>query len=194
VHYQPSALIGVDTWQNMATGFEIGTRFHSAPVIRLADARPMHLGHTVKADARWHIYAFSGAADAAAPNSAICDLCDYLENDSQSALRVHTPDGEDIDALIDVRAVFQQGFRDLAFDSMPQLLRPAKGRYGLVDSEKVFCPGLKGSGDIFDMRGIDRDQGCILVVRPDQYVAHVLPLDAYSELAAFFGGFMLPAG
>jgi phenol 2-monooxygenase len=31
------------------------------------------------------------------------------------------------------------------------------------------------------------------VVRPDQYVAHVLPLDAYGELAAFFAGFMTPA-
>jgi phenol 2-monooxygenase len=26
------------------------------------------------------------------------------------------------------------------------------------------------------------------VVRPDQYVAHVLPLDGYDELSAFFAG------
>jgi hypothetical protein len=32
----------------------------------------------------------------------------------------------------------------------------------------------------------------MVVVRPDQYVAHVLPLDARQELAAFFAGFMLP--
>ena len=31
----------------------IGTRFHSAPVIRLADAKPVHLGHVVKADGRF---------------------------------------------------------------------------------------------------------------------------------------------
>ena len=43
---------------------------------------------------------------------------------------------------------------------------------------------------MFDLRGIDRERGCIVVVRPDQYVAHVLPLDAYEELAAFFDGFM----
>lgn len=30
-----------------------------------------------------------------------------------------------------------------------------------------------------------------MVVRPDQYVAHVLPLDAHDELAEFFEGFML---
>jgi hypothetical protein len=29
-----------------------------------------------------------------------------------------------------------------------------------------------------------------VVVRPDQYVAHVLPLDGHQELAAFFAGFM----
>jgi phenol 2-monooxygenase len=44
------------------------------------------------------------------------------------------------------------------------------------------------------MRGIDRDRGCMVVVRPDQYVAHVLPLDGHAELAAYFDGFMLRAG
>ena len=44
------------------------------------------------------------------------------------------------------------------------------------------------------MRGVDRDQGCMVVVRPDQYVAHVLPLNADAELAAYFDGFMLRAG
>ena len=32
----------------------------------------------------------------------------------------------------------------------------------------------------------------MVVVRPDQYVAHILPLDAHRELAAFFDGFMKP--
>jgi phenol 2-monooxygenase len=45
-------------------------------------------------------------------------------------------------------------------------------------------------GDIFDMRGIDRAQGCMVVVRPDQYVAHVLPLDAYAALSQFFAGIL----
>ena len=70
----------------------------------------------------------------------------------------------------------------------------AKGRYGLRDYEKMFCPDLKSRHDIFDMRGIDRNSGCMVVVRPDQYVAHVLPLDAYAELAAFFDGFMTSTG
>jgi phenol 2-monooxygenase len=31
----------------------------------------------------------------------------------------------------------------------------------------------------------------MVVVRPDQYVAHVLPLDGFQQLAAFFDGFMM---
>ena len=92
-----------------------------------------------------------------------------------------------------MRAVFQQGHRELALDAIPGLLRPRKGRFGLIDYEKAFCPDPKGGADIFDRRGIDRAAGCIVVVRPDQFVANVLPLDGHQELAAFFSGFMLPA-
>ena len=102
----------------------------------------------------------------------------------------HTRKGEDIDAVIDFRAVFQQTFDQLAYEHMPSLLRPKTGKLGLQDHEKIFCVDHKGLGDIFDLRGIDRERGCMVVVRPDQYVAHVLPLDGYGELAAFFAGFL----
>ena len=72
---------------------------------------------------------------------------------------------------------------------MPALLLPAKGRSGLRDYEKMFCPDLKNGDDIIDMRGIDRERAALVIVRPDQYVAHVLPLDAHGELAAFFACF-----
>ena len=94
--------------------------------------------------------------------------------------------------MIDVRAVFQQDHRSLPLEAMPGFLLPRKGRYGLCDYEKIFCPDLKGGRDVFDMRGIDRDSGCMVVVRPDQHVANVLPVDAHAKLAAFFEGCMTP--
>ena len=66
-----------------------------------------------------------------------------------------------------------------------------KGCFGLVDYEKAFCPDLKIGLDIFELRGIARAKGAMVVVRPDQYVSNVLPLDAHGELAAFFGQFLL---
>jgi phenol 2-monooxygenase len=189
--YSPSILTGEATHQHLATGLTIGMRFHSAPVIRLADAKPVHLGHTVRADGRWRIFAFAGAEDPAGPSSGIRGLCDFLAEAQESPLRKFTPDGGDIDSVIDARAVFQQDHHSLAIEAMPSLLLPRKGRYGLRDYEKIFCPDLKSGNDIFAMRGIDREAGCMVVVRPDQYIAHVLPLDGYGALASFFDGFMM---
>ncbi len=185
--YAPSVITGSPERQHLATGFVLGTRFHSAPVVRLADAKPMHLGHVVEADGRWRVFAF---ADADGPSSPrLGALCAFLERSPNSPIVRYTPAGADVDAVIDVRAVFQQGHRDLAVGDAPALLRPKKGRYGLVDYEKMFCPDLEHGPDVFELRGVDR-QGAIVVVRPDQHVADMLPLGAHDALAAFFDGFM----
>ncbi len=179
--YQSSMIVGPTTRQHLAAGLTIGMRFHSAPVIRLADAKPMQLGATVKADGRWRLFVF--AATDLAPLQA---LCAFLEASPASPVRRYTPAGADIDAVIDVRGILPHPHQEIALNEMPPLLRPAKGRYGLRDYEKLFCPDLKSGQDIFARRGIDRTAGCVVVVRPDQYVAHVLPLAAHDQLAAFF--------
>jgi len=191
-HYGPSLLTGQSTYQDLAKGFVVGQRFHSAPVVRFSDAKPIHLGHAGGADGRFRIYAFSGAGDPVGANSKLRKLCDFLAESPESPIRKYTRPNEDIDAVIDVRAVFQQEHHELAIETMPALLLPRKGRYGLIDYEKIFCPDIKDGRDIFAMRGIDRESGCMVVVRPDQYVAQVLPLDGYSELVSYFDRFMLP--
>ena len=190
VHYDASNLFAGDAHQALATGEMVGRRFHSAPVVRLADAKQLQLGHVAEADARWRLYVFAGRGDSGEPGSAVRQLADWLVSAADSPVVRHTRPGEDIDAVIDVRVIFQQTFDQLAYEKMPSLLRPKTGKLGLQDHEKVFCVDHKGVGDIFDMRGIDRARGCMVVVRPDQYVAHVLPLDAYAALSQFFAGIL----
>ncbi|THC44269.1 FAD-binding monooxygenase [Massilia sp. Mn16-1_5] len=185
--YRPSLLCGDDSHQGLASGFAVGTRFHSAEVLRISDAKVVQLGHAGKADGRWRLYAFAGRDD-----EGVRALCRFLEEAPDSPVRRYTAAGQDPDAVFDLRAVFQQAHAELETGSMPALLWPRKGRYGLHDYEKVFSARLKHGPDIYDLRGVDRDQGTLVVVRPDQYVAQVLPLDAHQALADFFAGFMLP--
>lgn len=192
--YHPSILTAGADHQDLAKGFVIGTRFHSAPVVRLSDAKPVHLGHVAKADGRFRLFIFAGSGDPAAESFPLRSLCDFLSNNPQSPVRRHTPAGADIDSAIDVRAVFQQAHAEVVIEAMPSLLLPRKGRFGLIDYEKMFCPDLRSGHDIYSMRGIDRDEGCMVVVRPDQYVAHVLPLNGHEALATYFGGFMHRVG
>jgi phenol 2-monooxygenase len=193
VAYRPSLISAEPAHQHLARGFEIGTRFHSAPVIRFWDAKRVHLGHTIKADGRWRLFAFAGSDDPGSPRSRLNRLCEFLAESPDSPVRKYTARDADIDAVIDVRAVVQRNHRELAAASIPPFLVPRKGRYGLRDYEKLFCAELRDEEDIFAQRGIDRADGCIVVVRPDQFVANVLPLDGVSELAAFFDRFMLGA-
>ena len=186
-HYPPATVLTAEaTHQNLAKGFTIGMRFHSAPVVRLADAKPVHLGHAARADGAWRIYAFADAS-----GQRLRKLADFMAESPNSPIRRFTPAGANIDSVIDVRAVFQQGHRDLKVEELPSILLPRKGRFGLIDYEKAYCPDLKNGPDIFELRGIDREKGAIVVVRPDQYVSNVLPLDAHDELTAYFGRFLL---
>ena len=191
VHYRPALLTAEPTHQHLARGFEIGTRFHSAPVTRYWDGKRVHLGHAIKADGRWRILAFAGSDDPGSPRSRLGRLCEFLADAPDSPIRKYTSPDADVDAVIDVRAVVQRDHRQLAPELIPSLLVPPKGRYGLRDYEKLFCAELHGDDDIFDLRGIDRADGCIVVVRPDQFVANVLPVDDVSGLAAFFDRFMI---
>jgi len=189
--YGPSMITAETTFQHVAEGFGVGMRFHSAPVIRLADAKPVHLGHAARADGAWRLYLFADRNDPTSANSRLRELCEFLASDA-SPVRRFTPGGADPDSVIDVRAVFQQGHRDLPVDKMPSVLLPRKGRFGLIDYEKMFCPD-PAAGDIFDLRRVNREEGCIVVVRPDQYVSHVLPLHGHEALAAFFAGILVDA-
>jgi phenol 2-monooxygenase (NADPH) len=186
-HYAPeTALTAQSTHQDLAKGFSIGMRFHSAPVVRVADARPMHLGHVARADGAWRVYAFADRS-----GRRLRALAQFLAGSPDSPVQRFTPPGADIDSVIDVRAVFQQGHRDIKVEELPSILLPRKGRFGMIDYEKAFAPDPKCGPDIFDLRGIDREQGAMVIVRPDQYVANVLPLDAHDELGRFFAAFLI---
>ncbi len=184
--YDPSAIIGNAEHQHLASGLQVGMRFHSAPVIRLADAKPLQLGHVMKADGRWRIVLFAPEGDDGSERSAIRDACDRL---AAEVIDRHIQDAADIDSVFDLRAVFQQSHRDLRIENLPDTLLPTKGRFGLTDYEKVFCADPKA--DIFDMRGIDRQRGAMVLVRPDQFVAQVLPLEDIDTLSAFCDGVLL---
>ncbi|MDQ6752173.1 MAG: FAD-binding monooxygenase [Actinomycetota bacterium] len=179
--YAPSMLTAESTHQALATGFPLGKRFKSAPASRVCDTNAVQLGHHATADGRWRIYVF---ADAARPGtgSPVDSLADWIATAPDSPLAA-TPEGCDADAWFDVKVIYQQKHEDIDINAVPAVFKPLVGPFELTDYEKVY--GTIPGDDIFDVRGLSRD-GVVVVVRPDQYVANVLPLAATTELADFF--------
>ncbi|SDZ45711.1 FAD-binding monooxygenase [Herbiconiux ginsengi] len=188
--YPPSMLIGEATHQALAAGFPIGKRFKSALVVRVADGNPIHLGHHHRADGRWRLYAFPGVAAAGQGGEpAFAQWAEWLAVSPDSPVVAYTPTGTDRDSVFDVKVVYPQVHTEVDIATVPAIFLPRVGPFGLIDYEKVYA-GAPGDA-IHDQRGIDRRDGCVVVVRPDQYVAHVLPFTATTELAEFFAGNML---
>jgi phenol 2-monooxygenase (NADPH) len=48
-----------------------------------------------------------------------------------------------------------------------------------------------GHGHAHEKLGIDHDRGAVIIVRPDQYVSKVLPLDDLEGIGRFFDGFCI---
>ncbi|HVL61280.1 MAG TPA: FAD-dependent monooxygenase [Microbacterium sp.] len=173
--------------QSLAPGFPIGKRFKSVEVVRVCDGNVVHLGHHAKADGRWRVYAF--AADT---GGALEDWATWMAS-AESPIARYTPAGADVDAVFDVKAVYRQPFEEIDITRVPGVFTPRTGPLELTDWEKVYASGPSAwtAADIFAERELSRD-GVVVVVRPDQYVAAVLPLTATDELSAFFAGVLLP--
>ncbi|KAK3711443.1 hypothetical protein LTR37_009622 [Vermiconidia calcicola] len=192
--YEPGMLTMGDTsYQDLAKGFQIGTRFHSCQVLRLADAKPVHLGHVMDADGRWRIVLFGdNMHNPVHTKSPLAEVCEFL---LKNIIPKYTPAKANIDSVIDVRAVLPQSRQSVNIANLPEILLPHKGRFGIQDYEKVFTDEESygfGVGDIYKSRGVNREKGCILIVRPDQYISAVLPLEqnARGKMENFFDGFM----
>ncbi|KQZ22966.1 FAD-dependent monooxygenase [Microbacterium sp. Root553] len=178
--YTSSMITGTDAHQALAAGFPLGKRFKSAEVVRVGDGNVVHLGHHARADGRWRVYAFGGREASTLAAWAA---------EAAPVLARFTPEGADEDAVFDVKAIYQQPYEQVEVTSAPALFQPQTGPLGLTDWEKVYAAGPSKwtETDIFAARELSRD-GVVVVVRPDQYVAAILPLDGVDELAAFFDG------
>lgn len=192
--YETSRVVAGREHQDLAVGFPVGKRFKSAKVIRRADSTAQHLGHLHTADGRWRIYAFADEAAPSAPDSKLGAFGEWLGSAPESPVVRYTRPDLDDDELFDVKVVYQQDYTEVETADVPAVFTPKKVPFGLTDINKIFAQGTvdKQTTDIFAERGIDRD-GVVVVVRPDMYVAAVLPLTATDELAAFFAQVLIPA-
>ena len=197
-----SALTGPDIHQQLATGFEIGTRFHSAPVVRVADAKPLQLGHVHRADGRWRVYLFADETGIGT-ESTVANWCQRMSIDAMSPINRFTPADAASDSIFDIYAITQEQHLRVDINDIHALLQPAKGKFGLIDYEKVFSaertngillgqiPGIEANQDIYQLRGVNRKHGAVVIVRPDQYIGHVLSLAQFQAFDQYFDGFLL---
>ncbi|TWS37788.1 FAD-dependent monooxygenase [Corynebacterium glutamicum] len=186
--YKDNLITAGTEHQALASGFPVGRRFKSEIALRRCDAVTTHIGHEHSADGRWRIYAFADQATPQDSDSTLNKWAQWMEESEDSPLNRFTPEDGDRNAIFDIKAIYQQHYHSFDLFDAPEVFFPRVGPYKLQNLENVWT--ALDSQDIFESRGISRD-GAIVVVRPDQYVAAVLPLEDTAALTEFFNGNLL---
>ncbi|WYZ46660.1 hypothetical protein EsH8_IX_000885 [Colletotrichum jinshuiense] len=176
--------------QALATGLPVGMRFNSFKVLNQACARPWHLQERLKSDGRFRVVLFAGNILDAAQKARVEKFCAALDA-PENFLRRATPPDAPIDSIIEVLTVHSSKRTDTELlRDFPDILHPFDSHVGW-DYNKVFVDDEsyhEGFGDAYKNYGIDKQRGCVVVVRPDQYVAWLGELEDFSELQKYFEG------
>ncbi|KAI0314441.1 FAD binding domain-containing protein [Amylostereum chailletii] len=176
--------------KHLARNLPTGPRLKSHQVVCLASAKPVHIGDLLPADGRWRIVIFPGDIRVPKLRGQLDDLCVFLEQDRASPVVKFTPKEEDPDAVIECLAILGGCPRSaIEPDAFGDVLRPRKGKYGYRDHNKIFVDDESyhhGHGHAYQQYGVDTQAGCVVVVRPDQYVALVTDVDDHARLGEIF--------
>ncbi|KAH7626048.1 FAD binding domain-containing protein [Sordaria sp. MPI-SDFR-AT-0083] len=182
--------------QALATEIPVGKRLASFKVLSQADARPWHIQERLKADGRFRIVLFAGNILSAQQKARVDKFCAKLDA-PESFLQRITPADKAIDSVIDILTIHSSPRRDTELlRDFPDILHPFDHHLGW-DYTKVYADDVsyhEGFGDAYKNYGVDKERGCVVVVRPDQYVAYVGDIDDFEDLENYFEGCLrLPA-
>ncbi|EKG15728.1 Monooxygenase FAD-binding protein [Macrophomina phaseolina MS6] len=181
--------------QHLATNVPLGKRFPSFKVLNQTDARPWHLAERLPSDGRWRIVLFAGNVLAPAQQERIQKFCAALDAPGSWLHRVTPADGK-IDSVVEILTVHSAPRWDVELlRDFPTLLHPFDEKRGW-DYMKVYVDDEsyhEGHSHAYENYGVNAEKGCVVALRPDQYVGWIGELEDIDDLAAYFGGFLLDA-
>ncbi|KAK0646770.1 FAD binding domain-containing protein [Cercophora newfieldiana] len=191
IQYNGSEIIEVgEEDAKLASKVTVGMRFPSAQVVRFADAKAMQLVKALPADGQWYIVVFAG--DLAKPEAA--KRLNKAAETLQGIVQGFTPTSADPDSILDRILVISSNRKKVEQEHIPEFFTPVTGKWKMKSLMKTFADDESynsGHGHAYKEYGVDPEQGAVVVVRPDHYVAKVSKLEDVGSLAGFFGKFLV---
>ena len=177
----------------LASKLNVGMRIPSFKVLNQADARPWHFQELLKSNGTWRVIVFAGNLGTPKQTEKLATIGKGLGG-SNSFVRRFTPKGNKVDSVFEILAVHSGRRQQTTIFDFPEIFRNFDERDGW-DYSKISVDDQsyhEGHGHIYDNFGIDPEVGCVVILRPDQYISYIGPVDDYDTLDKFFSGFMIP--
>ncbi|KAL9023806.1 MAG: hypothetical protein Q9196_006961 [Gyalolechia fulgens] len=176
--------------QHLATKTVLGERFPSFKVVNHSDARSWHFSRWLSADGFFYIVLFAGDVSLTNQMERVRTFASEMTTRSHIVrLRHRSRTSNDsrngIAQILTIHSALRQ---QVEFHDFPPLLRPYDEKLG-YDYNRIFVDGesyYEGHGKAYEGYGVDRERGCVMVIRPDHYVAWIGELEDVQGLEAYF--------
>lgn len=177
--------------QHLAENIPIGMRIASHKVLNQADARPWHLQELLPSNGAWRILVFAGNISESQQLARYESLGEALDAPT-SFFHRYRPRGNDDSSLFEILTIHSAPRNDVELHSLPSIYHPFSDEYGW-DYSKVYVDDVsyhEGHGMAYVNYGIDQSRGCVVIVRPDQYVSWIGELEDVEDMNTFFASFL----
>ncbi|KAL4896022.1 FAD binding domain-containing protein [Aspergillus ambiguus] len=189
--YGPSLLVDKCIKGCPAKHLTPGERLPPARIRNQASGNPSWTTHMIPSDGRFRILLLAGDIQKAEQNDRVVVFSKAIT----ALLRRFTADGERLDSIIEVKTIHTSPWENITIFNFLEILRPLDEVRGW-DSEKIWCDGecpwdSSCGGTAYDLWGVEREKGALVVMRPDQHVGYIGELeDVHDGLTRYFEGFL----
>lgn len=186
IEYGPSMVVAkaganIVSKQELAQHIIVGRRFASQQVIEQASGCPLQFQERFPSDGKYRIVVFAG--DISRP-----DQLERVQKLGQTlALPQPKSQPENGENIFDVLVLHSSRREDVRFCKLPSTLCSQSQSNVYADN----LPYLGGLGTAYQAYGVDRLNGCLVVVRPDGHVLFVGELEDSDKLHEVFSEIML---
>ncbi len=179
--------------QELAGNIKMGMRFPSFQVLNQSDARPWQFQQFLTSNGRFRIILFAGNILKDAQMKRVQQFGMSLAA-PDSFLQRFTPPAQKIDSVIEVLTLHSAPRTKVELLDLHDIFHPFDDKKGW-DYNKVFVDDVsyhEGYGDAYKNYGVDRERGCVVIARPDQYVGWIGELEDITDMDRYFSQILLP--
>jgi phenol 2-monooxygenase len=167
----------------------LGQRLPSHKVVRQCESTVVHLANALPSTGKWRILVFAGDLRPKEQQDIVYRLGAAL----QSQQRKYSRDGSHATSTVEVLLIHTGSRTSVEPLNMHEVYHSWDGALGW-DLWKIFSDDaaeFEPCGSAYEKYGIDKKNGCLVILRPDQHVSFVGPLDQHMPVESFFARFMI---
>jgi phenol 2-monooxygenase len=173
----------------IAKNIALGQRLPSHKVVCQCESTAVHLASALPSTGKWRILVFAGDLSSKEQE----DIVHHLGETLQSLQRKYSKDGSHTTSTIEVLLLHSGSRTSVEPLDLHEVYHPWDGAQGW-DLWKIFSDDagdFEPCSSAYKKYGVDKKDGCLAILRPDQHVSFVGPLDHHSPVESFFANFMI---